>query len=50
MPEPKPSLLIVDDDALITAAIAIHETITFLAIIGCVLIIGGVYVAQKRKG
>lgn len=35
---------------LITAAIAIHETITFLAIIGCVLIIGGVYVAQKRKG
>jgi drug/metabolite transporter (DMT)-like permease len=35
---------------LITAAIAIHETITFLAIIGCVLIIGGVYVAQKKKG
>lgn len=34
---------------LITAAVAIHESITSLAVIGCVLIIGGVYVAQKRR-
>jgi len=34
---------------LITAAVVINEVITPLAIIGCLLIIGGVYVSQKRR-
>lgn len=34
---------------LITAAVVINEVITPLAIVGCLLIIGGVYVSQKRR-
>lgn len=34
---------------LLTSAIIIDEPITWIAIVGCVLILGGVYIAQKKR-